>query len=216
MNVVFLGSPGVGKGIYAQLLTKIYGIPHISTGHLLRLEVEKQSEIGSRVKSIVCSSGLVPDDIVLSVLQARINEGDMLNGFFLDGFPRTIAQAEELKNIVRIDRVINFEASPSVIMERLSGRVTCRECGKIFHSTHGVKQGDSCSDCGGELFQRADDTDDNVRARLKEYDLETRPLISYYESAGILSRIHHDVPLVHSEQEFLAKVASVLGKPEKI
>jgi adenylate kinase len=211
MNIVFLGSPGSGKGYYAQFLTSMYGIPHISTGHLLREEVSAGTELGKEVEGLVASGLLVPDDIMIKLLKKRLALPDAKKGFFLDGFPRTIAQAKEFEIFGKVDKVINFEADDDVIVQRLSDRLTCRSCGKIYHaSSQNMSEGDSC-ECGGELYRRDDDHESKVRARLKEYEEKTKPLIDWYSKKGLLVRVHHNEPLSQSKEAFLAKVRPHLG-----
>ncbi|MFH1649899.1 MAG: nucleoside monophosphate kinase [Candidatus Woesearchaeota archaeon] len=206
MRIVFLGSPGVGKGVYAQLLAETYPWPHISTGHLLREEIQEGSIIGKKAESFMLQGKLVPDIIVIELLRKRLAESDAKNGFFLDGFPRTLEQARELDGITKIDKVINFEADEEKIVHRLAGRLTCEECGKIHHASTGLKEDDPCEACGSPIYRREDDHESKVRARLHEYENKTKPLIEYYLKMGKLVRIKHNEPIANSKEAFLAKV----------
>jgi len=189
MRLIFLGPPGVGKGTHAEDVAKHYGIPKISTGDIFREEMKKGTELGKKVAEFINRGELVPDDITIKILQERISKPDCAKGFILDGFPRTIPQAEALDKIAKIDLVINFTASKEVIIERISGRLTCRKCGAIFHKTSkGLvpKKPGICDYCGGELYQREDQKPEAVKRRLEVYEEQTKPLIDYYRKKGIL------------------------------
>lgn len=190
-KIIFLGALGVGKGTVAKLIVAKLNIPQISTGDLLREAVKQGTELGNKAKSYMDSGQLVPDEIITGPLKQRIAKKDCKNGFILDGFPRTIPQAEALdsSNII-IDKVIYFVAGKEVIIQRLSGRRTCKKCGAIFHIQNipPKKQG-ICDNCGGELFQRDDDKPEAIKNRLKVYDKQTAPLIKFYKIKGNLAEI---------------------------
>jgi len=187
MNIVLLGSPGVGKGTYAGRLSERYGIPHISTGDILREEIKRDSELGRKVKKYVERGELVPDSIIIEVIKERLAADDCRKGFILDGFPRTLNQARALDNIVRVDVVFNFVAPKEVIIERLSGRRICRKCGAIYHIRYKPpKKPGVCDICGGELYQREDDKPEVIERRLEVYKEQTAPLIDYYSRKGLL------------------------------
>ncbi|MCD6510010.1 MAG: adenylate kinase [Thermoprotei archaeon] len=187
MNIVLLGPPGVGKGTYAGRLSERYGIPHISTGDILREEIKRDSELGRKVKKYVERGELVPDSIIIEVIKERLAADDCRKGFILDGFPRTLNQARALDNIVRVDVVFNFVAPKEVIIERLSGRRICRKCGAIYHIRYKPpKKPGVCDICGGELYQREDDKPEVIERRLEVYKEQTAPLIDYYSKKGLL------------------------------
>lgn len=190
MNIVLLGSPGVGKGTYADILSKKYKIPKISSGNLFHKAIRNQTELGKKVQSYVSSGGLVPDEIVIKLVEERLEKDDCKNGFFLDGFPRTINQAEALDKFKKIDKVLNFVASEAEIISRLSGRRTCKKCGAIFHVRNKPPRiGGICDYCGGELYERTDETPETIKNRLRVYHGKTKPLIDYYRKKGLLADI---------------------------
>ncbi|MBU1204791.1 MAG: adenylate kinase [Nanoarchaeota archaeon] len=195
MNIVLLGSPGVGKGTYAERISKIYNIPQISTGDMFREAIKNKTEIGLLAKTYYDKGNLVPDDVTIKIVEQRLKQDDCKNGFMFDGFPRTIAQADALSNIVVIDKVLNFTASEEIIISRLSGRRVCIECGAIFHiknippKTEGV-----CDECNGKLIQRDDDKPDSIKKRLDVYKKQTEPLIEYYKEKGLLADIDANRP----------------------
>jgi len=190
MNVVLLGSPGVGKGTYADILSKKYKIPKIASGDLFHEAIRKQTELGKKVRGYVSSGELVPDEIVIKLVKERLEKDDCKNGFFLDGFPRTINQAKALDKFKRIDRVLNFFASEDEIISRLSGRRTCKKCGAIFHVRNKPPKTDEiCDYCGGELYQRTDENPETIKNRLRVYYEKTEPLIDHYRKKGLLTEI---------------------------
>jgi len=190
MNIVLLGSPGVGKGTYADILSKKYKIPKISSGNLFHKAIRNQTELGKKVQGYVSSGGLVPDEIVIELVKERLEKDDCKDGFFLDGFPRTINQAEALDKFMKIDKVLNFFAFEAEIISRLSGRRTCKKCGAIFHIRNKPPKMDGvCDYCGGELYQRTDETPETIKNRLRVYHEKTKPLISYYRRKGLLADI---------------------------
>lgn len=196
MNIVLLGSPGIGKGTYAEILSEKYNIPHISTGQLFREEMDKKTELGKRVDDYVNHGELVPDQITIKLVKERLKKKDCKNGFLLDGFPRTIQQAKALGKITKIDKVLNFVALEEVIVDRLSGRRTCRECGAIYHIRNVPPKVEGlCDKCGGELYQREDETSEAVRMRMKEYNKKTKPLVDYYEKEDLLVNVDANHPI---------------------
>ena len=187
MNMVFLGPPGAGKGTIATQAKVFYSIPHISTGDLFRAEQEKGSELGNKVKSIIASGKLVPDEITIEVVKQRLSQDDTKNGFILDGFPRTIAQADALANIVNIDAVVNFVVDKDAVIKRISGRRFCKSTGRTYHVIYNPPKVEGIDDETGEpLYQREDDKPENVKTRLEVYDASTAPLIEYYRAKGKL------------------------------
>ena len=196
MDIILLGSPGVGKGTYATLLAKKYKIPHISTGDIFREAVKEKSELGMKVKKFLNRGELVPDDMTIQVIKERVKKDDAKEGFLLDGFPRTITQAEALEKFKKIDKVLNFVAPEKTIMDRISGRRVCRKCGVIYHLINiKPKVEGICDKCGGELYQRSDEKPEVVKIRLKEYNKKTKPLIDYYKKKGLLANINADFPI---------------------
>jgi len=197
MNLIFLGPPGVGKGTVAKYFVKEHNIPQISTGDLLRASIKEGSELGKQAKSYMDAGKLVPDEIVINLIRERISKEDCKNGFILDGFPRTIPQAEALdSSAIVIDKVLNFVATEKTIIFRISGRRTCKKCNAIYHTTNiPPKIKGKCDKCKGELFQRSDDKPEAVKKRLEIYSQQTQPLIDYYKKRGILVDIDTEQPL---------------------
>ena len=195
-NIVILGPPGVGKGTYAEFLSKKYGIPKISVGDLFRAAIKKRTELGKRIKSYVSSGELVPDETVIELVKNRLEEPDCKNGFLLDGYPRTVPQAEAMMKFKRIDAALNFVAPDEVIMERIGGRRTCSKCGAIYHvknvppTIEGV-----CDRCSGRLVQRSDEKPEVIKNRLVVYREKTKPVADYLRKKGLLVDIdaHYDI-----------------------
>jgi len=195
MRLIFLGPPGVGKGTQAQRLSAQQGIPKISTGDILREAVAKKTALGVQAKSFMDSGKLVPDEVVIGIIRERLKEADSQKGFILDGFPRTVPQAEALASMLRqdgrtIDRVLNFELADEELVRRLSGRRSCPNCQAVYHLEFSPPQKpDLCDQCGGRLIQRSDDQPETIRKRLEVYRSQTVPLIRFYEEQGLLIRI---------------------------
>jgi len=190
MNIVLLGPPGIGKGTVAVKLSKKLNIPHIATGDMLRENVSKKTELGLKAKSFMDKGGLVPDDLVIEMIKERLQRDDCKNGFILDGFPRTINQAEEISKVVKIDKVVNIQASDDVIVDRLSKRKVCEQCGFIYHLEYIKPNREGiCDKCDGILYQREDDKTEAVKERLKVYKEKTEPLIKYYKDKNLLADV---------------------------
>lgn len=188
MNLILLGAPGAGKGTMAEIISNTLGIPQISTGNILREAVSNGTECGKQAKSFMDSGALVPDDVVIGILKDRIAMDDAKNGFILDGFPRTVPQAEALEKMgVRIDKVIEIDVPDEAITKRMSGRRVCEKCGSSYHiEAKPTKVEGVCDACGGKVVQRADDKPETVIARLKTYHEKTAPLKDFYKSRGKL------------------------------
>ncbi len=205
MNIIFLGPPGAGKGTQAQLLTKELGIPQISTGDMLRKAMREGTKTGLEAKRYVESGGLVPDEVVIAIVRERLAEDDCKNGYMLDGFPRTVPQAEELAKFAHIDVAVDLDLPDDVIVHRLSGRRVCPGCNATYHISQ-LGGSDKCPNCGETLIQRKDDSEETIRNRLKVYQEQTAPLVDYYKGKGIL-RV---VPCTGTVEENFALVKKAL------
>ena len=187
MKLIFLGPPGAGKGSLAAKAVEIVSVPHISTGNIFRAAIAAKTPLGIKVKGILDSGGLVDDQTTIGLVKERLAEADTQKGYILDGFPRTIPQAEALADFSAIDKVINLDIPDTGVIERLGGRRTCRDCGKLFHILFNKpKNEDICDDCGGELYIRDDDAETAITKRLEVYRQQTAPLIDYYRKKGLL------------------------------
>ena len=188
MKIIFLGAPGAGKGTHAANVAKALDIPTISTGEILRAAIKAETPIGIKAKSFIDQGALVPDEVVIDLVKTRIAEDDCKNGFILDGFPRTVAQAQALKALgVAIDKVVNIYVPDEKIVERLAGRRSCSGCGATYHVVFNPSaDGVHCTHCGKELTQRADDKPETIKERLKVYHEQTAPLEEFYRNRGIL------------------------------
>lgn len=195
MNIVLLGPPGAGKGTQGVVLSKSYQIPHISTGDILREAVKSATPLGKKAKMFMDSGELVPDEVVVGIVVDSLGQDDAKKGYILDGFPRTLKQAEELDAALKrkasgIDMALYFEIPEDIAIERLTGRRVCKKCGANFHIKNiPPKKEGICDKCGAELFQRPDDKLETVKNRLKVYARQTRPLIEYYTKKGILKKV---------------------------
>ena len=188
MNLILLGAPGAGKGTQAEVICKALNIPAISPGNILREAITNQTPLGMEAKTYMDGGKLVPDEIVINILKERLQQDDCQNGFILDGFPRTVPQAEALDQMnIRIDRVIDIEVPDEKITARLSGRRVCESCGAIYHTMYKPsKEEGVCDACGVNTVQRKDDHPDTVKERLRVYHEQTEPLIDYYTKTGKL------------------------------
>ena len=205
MNIILLGAPGAGKGTQSTRIADTYKIPHISTGDIFREDIKNETPIGLLAKSFIDKGQLVPDEVTCKIVEERIGKADCKEGYMLDGFPRTIVQAEVLDEISRVDLVINIDVDFSLLMDRLCGRRVCKNCGESYHVS---KIGDKkdCARCGGELYQRDDDNPDTVQRRLNVYHAQTAPLIAYYQNKGLL----FNVPGNGSPDDVFAEISKKL------
>jgi len=196
MRIILLGPPGSGKGTQAKFIIEKFSIPHISTGDIFRLHISQKSLLGLEAKSYIDKGQLVPDEVTVQLIKSRLTEDDCKNGFLLDGFPRTIKQADALESLLKeinvsVDSVINIEVPTEDIIDRITGRRVCKKCGASYHIIFNPSAAnDICDRCGGPLIQREDDTEGTVRKRLEVYESETKPLIRYYEEKGLLRNVN--------------------------
>ncbi|MDI6874944.1 adenylate kinase [Candidatus Solincola sp.] len=211
-NLILLGPPGAGKGTQAEKISELYGIPHISTGDIFRDNLKRGTELGLKAKEYMDRGELVPDEVVIGIVRGRLAEPDCEKGFVLDGFPRTVAQADALKEMLAglgksIHHVLNIQVPDETVVERLTARRTCRSCGAVYHLKFNPPREDGkCDVCGGELYVRDDDREETVRARLEEYRAKTQPLIDYYRAEGLL----RDIDGSASMEEVLSSIRKVL------
>lgn len=211
MNLVLMGLPGAGKGTQADKIVVKYNIPHISTGDMFRAAIKEGTELGLKAKSFMDKGELVPDEVTIGIVRERLSKNDCENGFLLDGFPRTVAQAEALDTMLadlgkKIDYVINIDVDQSILMERLTGRRICKNCGATYHLVFNPpSQEGVCDRCGGELYQRADDNAETVQNRLDVNIQQTKPLLNFYEDKGYLRNINgqQDINVVFADIEEL-------------
>ncbi|MCU4138741.1 MAG: Adenylate kinase or related kinase [Thermodesulfobacteria bacterium] len=209
MNIIFLGPPGAGKGTQAKVLVEKYGIPQISTGDMLREHVAKGTELGLKAKEYMEKGQLVPDEIILSMVKERLSQDDAQKGFILDGFPRTVAQAEALDKLLeemgkKIEYVLALIVPDEELVTRLTGRRTCKNCGMMYHiKFKPPKVEGKCDACGGELYQRPDDNEETVRNRLKVYHEQTAPLIEYYRKKGVLFEVDGNKSIEEITQQLI-------------
>lgn len=201
MNILLMGPPGAGKGTQAEKIVEEFNIPHISTGDVFRKAVGEQTPLGVEAKKYMDQGLYVPDDVTNGMVKERLQEADCAEGFMLDGYPRTLAQAEALNSMLQelsrtIDAVINISVDRSLLMERLTGRRVCKECGSTYHTVFNPPEHeDVCDKCGGELYQRADDSEEKVGTRLDEYATKTAPLLDYYKQQGSLHNVDGEQPI---------------------
>ena len=195
MRLILLGAPGAGKGTQSKRLVDAYGIPQVSTGDMLREAVKNKTQLGLEAKSFMDKGELVPDSVVIGIIEERLKESDCKKGFILDGFPRTVVQADALKITLEglgrnIEHVINLKVDNGELMARLTGRRLCKTCGAGFHVKFAPPRAEGvCDSCGGELYQRDDDREETIRERLRVYDNQTASLIDYYSKEGALSTV---------------------------
>ncbi|OES45933.1 adenylate kinase [Domibacillus iocasae] len=213
MNLVLMGLPGAGKGTQAEKIVEKYGVPHISTGDMFRAAMKDETELGLKAKSFMDKGELVPDEVTIGIVNERLAKADCAKGFLLDGFPRTVAQAEALEDILaglnrKIDYVINVEVDQDILMGRLTGRRICKSCGATYHlEFNPPSQEDKCDRCGGELYQRADDNAETVQNRLDVNVKQTAPLLAFYSEKGYLKNINgqQDINVVFENIDELLK-----------
>lgn len=207
MNFVFLGPPGAGKGTIAALATKELNIPHISTGDLFRANIQNKTELGQKVEAILASGDLVSDDITIAMIKERLKDDDTKKGVILDGFPRSLGQADALSSILKLDYVINFALDKEEIVKRLSGRRMCKSTGRIYHIIYNPPKVDGIDDETGEaLIQRDDDKEEAILNRLEVYNKQTEPLIDYYRQKGLLFDVDAKPAVEEVFKQFLAIV----------
>ena len=209
MKLILLGAPGAGKGTQAEVISEKYDIPAVSTGNMIRAALKNGTEMGLKAKSYIDAGALVPDEVVIGIIKERLAEDDCKNGFILDGFPRTIPQAEALDEMdFGIDAALSIEVADAEIVKRMSGRRVCEKCGASYHTefkkpaTEGV-----CNFCDGKLVIRKDDEPETVLNRLKVYHDQTQPLIDYYEAKGVLKSVDGTVDM----KDVFAAIAAILG-----
>lgn len=218
MKFIFLGAPGVGKGTYASRISPQLGIPQISTGDLVRKEIKQRSELGEKVKEFSSKGLLVPDEIIIEMLEKRLQEPDCKKGFILDGFPRTLPQAQALEKITNIDKVINISLREDIIVRKIAARRVCQECGEVYNIAD-IHEGDIhmpplapkregvCDTCGGSLFQREDDKEAVVKDRLDVYKKQTAPLIDHYKKKGLVI----DFEVTGGPDKMVPKLLKLIG-----
>ena len=214
MNIVLLGPPGAGKGTQAARIVEKYGVPHISTGDIFRANIKAGTELGKRAQEYMNRGELVPDELVVEIATDRLAADDCKEVFLLDGFPRTVFQAEKLDEFMaskgrKIEHVLNIEVGRDDLMARLTGRRVCKSCGASFHVVNiPPKQEGICDNCGAELVQRADDNEETASNRIEVYNRETKPLIDYYEKAGNIVNIDGG----KAAEDVFAAIADRLGE----
>ncbi|WP_410986285.1 adenylate kinase [Bacillus paranthracis] len=196
MNLILMGLPGAGKGTQAEQIVAKYNIPHISTGDMFRAAMKAETEMGLQAKSFIDKGALVPDEVTIGIVRERLSQEDCVRGFLLDGFPRTVAQALALEEIMKdlgkkIDYVLNINVDSGLLLKRLTGRRICKECGATYHlEFNPPAKADVCDKCGGELYQRSDDNEETVANRLDVNIKQTKPLLDFYEELGYLQSIN--------------------------
>ena len=209
MKLILLGAPGAGKGTQAEILGRMYGIPTISTGNILRAAIKNGTSVGLRAKEYIDKGRLVPDDVIIGIISERLEHDDCVNGYILDGVPRTIPQAQAIEDEgIGIDHALALEVNDDVIIHRMSGRRMCENCGESYHVvTHPPRVEGICDDCGGALVARSDDTPETVRARLAQYHADTEPLKDFYAQRGKLRTVEGCSTI----EETTAVIVKILG-----
>ena len=214
LRTILLGPPGAGKGTQAVKIVEKYNIPHISTGDIFRENIKNKTELGNRAKAYMDRGELVPDELVVEIATDRLTKDDCKNGFLLDGFPRTIFQAEKLDEFLtkrgeKIDKVINIDVEKDALVKRITGRRVCKSCGASYHVVNiPPKKEGVCDLCSGELIQRADDTEETVLNRIDVYNKQTKPLVEYYNKTGVIINIDGNKDL----DDVLADIVEGLGQ----
>jgi len=223
MKIVLLGPPGAGKGTQAQVLSKDLQAPHVSTGDMLREALKAATPLGLQAKGYMEKGGLVPDDVVIALVEERLSKSDAGKGFILDGFPRTPEQAKSLDRSLEkmkkpLDLVLYFKTSLEIILMRLTGRRVCGQCGKNYHLKNFKPKAEGiCDACGGKLVQRPDDKEETIRQRLKVYEDQTAPLIDYYSRKGLLQEVSGDLDVKELNAQLMALFKSKqLLKPQAV
>ena len=215
MQLILMGAPGAGKGTQAAKLVERYRIPQISTGDMFRAAVASGSELGKQAKACMEAGKLVPDEVTVGIVRERLSKADCAEGFILDGFPRTVSQADALTKILeeigkKLTRVINIHVGSEELIGRAVGRRICRRCGATYHVKFNAPKVEGvCDECGGELYQRADDTEETMRNRLRVYEESTKPLIEYYKGAGLYSEIDGSQPIEKVTEDLINVLTSV-------
>ena len=216
MNIILMGLPGAGKGTQAEKIVATYGIPHISTGDMFRAAMQQETELGLKAKSFMDKGELVPDEVTNGIVKERLQQADTEKGFLLDGFPRTQAQAEALDKIMQdlnrsIDAVINIEVNPEILMQRLTGRIICRNCGSTYHKTNNPpKVEGTCDRCGShDFYQREDDKPETVENRIQINIEQSKPILNYYNAKGLLRNVDGESGI----DNLFKTIQSIMGEP---
>lgn len=212
MNIILMGPPGAGKGTQAEFMKAEYPVPHISTGDIFREAVGQGTELGKKAQEYMNAGQLVPDEVTIGIIEERLAREDCARGFLLDGFPRTTVQAEALDRVLqkmgrKVEAAINISVPNEVLIERMSGRISCKECKTVYNTSYNPpsEQG-KCDKCGGELIQRSDDRGETVRKRLEVYQEQTSPLLDYYDKHGVL----HNIDGNRDSKEVFAEIKQIL------
>lgn len=214
LNIVLLGPPGAGKGTQAERIIEKYGIPQISTGDIFRANIKNGTELGKKAKEYMDRGDLVPGELVVDLVKDRLNQDDCKDGFMLDGFPRTVFQAQELDKIMeakglKINCVLNIDVAPEKLVKRIAGRRVCKQCGATYNvDSKPTKVEGICDKCGGEVYQRADDTEETVKNRIKVYFDQTAPLIDYYKASGVIANVNGDQAM----ENVFSEIVKALGE----
>ncbi len=217
MRLILLGPPGAGKGTQARMLVDRFGAIQVASGDLLRAAVKNRTPLGLQAKSFMDRGALVPDELVIKLVEERLNESNGKRGFILDGFPRSVSQAKALNRMLEgrretIDKVIAITVPPEEVIKRISGRRTCGNCGAMYHIIYDPpRNADVCDRCNGELYQREDDAEDTVRMRLEVYEETTKPLLDYYGKAGLFSQVNGVGRPEEIQDKILAEIGNVEG-----